>query len=91
MELFVQRKKRVQEVHENGPFAKERKAREEVRAAIPLHSLDHVQTFLKIVREEENVMGELQRLNFTTKFPLHDYKLIQIPRAMLKDVTEGQK
>ncbi|KHJ99531.1 hypothetical protein OESDEN_00467 [Oesophagostomum dentatum] len=110
MELFVQRKKKIQEVHENTPFARAKKAREDVRASVPLHSLEHVKSFLKIVREDENVMvshsqflfiivnstgvflqGEVQQLRFTSKFPLNDYKLIQIPKEMLKDVIEGQK
>ncbi|EYB87136.1 hypothetical protein Y032_0268g807 [Ancylostoma ceylanicum] len=91
MELFVQRKKRVQEINENTPFAREKKAREDVRAAVPLHSLEHVKSFLKIVREDENVMGEIQQLRFSSKFPLHDYKLIQVPKDMLKDVLGGEK
>ncbi|VDM76327.1 unnamed protein product [Strongylus vulgaris] len=91
MELFVQRSKRVSEVHEHGPFAKEKKAREDIRAAVPLHSLDHVKSFLKIVREEENVMGEVQQLRFTSKFPLYEYKLIQVPKELLKNALEGEK
>ncbi|PIO57799.1 hypothetical protein TELCIR_20781, partial [Teladorsagia circumcincta] len=35
--------------------------------------------------------AEVQQLQFTEKFPLHDYKLVQLPKEVLNVVKSGDK
>ncbi|VDL72987.1 unnamed protein product [Nippostrongylus brasiliensis] len=91
MELFVKRTPKPKTDSSPTAFATERQARKIVSEGYKVPTLDDVTTLLKVVREEGNVKAEVQRLQFTQKFPLHDYKLVMLPKELLNSINAGDK
>ncbi|KAK6056083.1 hypothetical protein COOONC_06412 [Cooperia oncophora] len=91
MDSFVTKTAKPKQDNGPSPFAAERNARRIVNEAARAPTLEDVTALLKVVREEEGVKAEVQQLQFTEKFPLHDYKLVQLPRELLNTVKSGDK
>ncbi|KAK5969704.1 hypothetical protein GCK32_011291 [Trichostrongylus colubriformis] len=91
MDNFVKRTPKPKEVNEISPFTAERNARQIVNHQSKAPTLDDVTALLRVVREEEGVKAEIQQLQFTEKFPLHDYKLVQLPKEILNIMKAGDK
>ncbi|PIO64632.1 hypothetical protein TELCIR_13733 [Teladorsagia circumcincta] len=92
MDNFVKKTPKPRDdLNERSPFAAERNARRIVNQVSKAPTLEDVTALLKVVREEEGVKAEVQQLQFTEKFPLHDYKLVQLPKEVLNVVKSGDK
>lgn len=77
---------------ELSPFATERQARRIVKKEeYKVPTLDDITTLLKVVREESNVKAEVQQMQFTEKFPLHDYRLMLLPKEISHCIDKGDK
>ncbi|XGW15799.1 hypothetical protein V3C99_001331 [Haemonchus contortus] len=92
MDNFVKKTPKPKVINEQSPLGAERVSRARLINQLSKEpTLEDVIALFKVVREEEGVKAEVQQLQFTKKFPLHDYKLVQLPKEILGSVKSGDK
>uniref|UniRef100_A0A1I7XV04 Sister chromatid cohesion protein DCC1 n=1 Tax=Heterorhabditis bacteriophora TaxID=37862 RepID=A0A1I7XV04_HETBA len=54
-------------------------------------NIENVKKIFNLVRELDNVKGELQQLQFSEKFPENEYRLIEVDNKLADEFENGQK
>ncbi|GMR31775.1 hypothetical protein PMAYCL1PPCAC_01970, partial [Pristionchus mayeri] len=54
------------------------------------NNLENVVEYFKLVKEIENIKGEIQQFQFVSPFPSKEYRLIEVPPAMLDAFERGE-
>ncbi|GMT05145.1 hypothetical protein PENTCL1PPCAC_27319, partial [Pristionchus entomophagus] len=53
-------------------------------------NLENVVEYFKLVKEFDNIKGEIQQFQFTSPFPTKEYRLIEVPSALLDAFERGE-